>query len=97
MVRAEYVPQSAIGSALVISALRDQQPMVVEWKSHFYVLYGAIYDETQYENGTHEYLIHKLFLLDVRFSDQRREVEFNRESDDWGKIQGLLMLSAVRQ
>jgi hypothetical protein len=56
LVRAEYVPQSSMGSVLVISALQDHQPMLMEWRSHFYVLYGAIYDESQYENGTSEYL-----------------------------------------
>jgi hypothetical protein len=41
--------------------------------------------------------IFKIFLLDPRFSDQRREVSFDRQTDDWGKVQGLLTLKAVPQ
>jgi len=48
-----------------------------------------------YYTGQRDYIIHKLFLLDLRFSDSRREVSFNRESDDWSKVQGLLALSVV--
>jgi hypothetical protein len=32
-------------------------------------------------------------LLDPRFSDQRRETQFNRDADDWGQVQGLLQLA----
>jgi len=39
--------------------------------------------------------IRTLLLLDARFSDERRQVTFNRLSDDWGKVQGLLMLKAA--
>jgi hypothetical protein len=94
---AEYVPQTSINAGLIVGALQDQHALLIEWKSHLYVLYGAIFGETRYSSGTRQYSIHKLLLLDPRFSDQRRETVFNRETDDWGKIQGFLRLAVVRQ
>jgi len=96
MVSAEYVPQSSITPDLMISALIDQHSLLMKWKSHFYVLYGAIYDETVFSSGLRQFALHKLLLLDPRFSDQRRETEFNRDSDDWGKVEGVLTLAVAR-
>ena len=67
------------------------------WNSHLYVLYGAIYDETLYSDGTRMNVIHKLLLIDPRFSDARREVVFNRDTDDWTKFEGMLQLTAAPQ
>jgi hypothetical protein len=98
VVRAEYFPQSSINPRFMIKTLMDHQPMLIEWKSRIYVLYGAIFDETrQYNPDDWQFAIHKLLLLDVRFSGQRRETEFNNETDDWKQIQGLLTLSVVRR
>jgi len=98
MVRAEYFPQNSLHVNLMIKTLMDQQPMLLEWKSRVYVLYGAVFDETrQYNPDGWQFAIHKLLLLDVRFSDHRREIEFNNETDDWKKIQGLLTLAVVRK
>jgi hypothetical protein len=41
--------------------------------------------------------IHKILLVDTRFSDARRQVTFDRLADDWGKVQGLVMLKAAPQ
>lgn len=97
MVSADYVPQSSISPDLMISALVDQHAPLIEWKSHMYVLYGVIFDETRYDDGRRQYAVKKLLLMDPRFSDQRRDVEFNRATDDWGKVQGLLTLAVARQ
>jgi hypothetical protein len=35
-------------------------------------------------------------LIDTRYSDQRRDVSFNRQTDDWGKVGGLLKLTITR-
>jgi hypothetical protein len=96
VVRTEYVPKSSIGSATVIRTLLHQQPMLLKWKSHVYVLYGAIFDESRDDDGTRQFLIHKLLLLDLRYSDRRREAEFNRDTDDWGTLQGLLTVSVAQ-
>jgi hypothetical protein len=98
MVRAEYYPQSSVGAGTVIGTLMRQQPMLIEWKSRVYVLYGAVFDETRiYDPDGWRFVIHKLLLLDIRFSDQRWETEFKSETDDWETIQGFLTLSVVRQ
>jgi hypothetical protein len=94
MVNTEYVPQSAINPGLIIGSLQEQHAQLIEWKSHVYVLYGVIFNETRdLSSGVREYAVRKLLLLDPRFSDQRREVVFDRETDDWGKVQGLLTVA----
>jgi hypothetical protein len=96
-VEAEYFPQGSIYANLIVRTLLDQHAQLIQWKSHLYVLYGAIFDETRYSSGVREYAIHKLFLLDPRFSDQRREIVFNRDTDDWEQVQGLLTVAVSRQ
>jgi hypothetical protein len=61
------------------------------------VLYGAIYNETDFSDGSRLYTIKKLMLLDPRYSDYRREATFNRETDDWSTVEGLLMLTSKQQ
>jgi hypothetical protein len=97
MVNAEYAPQVSINSGSVIGALKEQRASLLEWKSHVYVLYGAIFGEARCLSGARQYSIAKFLLLDPRFSDQRRDAVFNRETDDLGKVQGLLTLSVVPQ
>jgi hypothetical protein len=97
MVKADYVPQNAITPELMIGSLLERRALLFEWKSHFYVMYGAIFDEILYTDGRRQLAVHRLSLLDPRFSDQRRETEFNRDADDWGKVQGLLTLAIARQ
>jgi hypothetical protein len=97
VVNAEYVPQGSINAGMLVGALQDQHALLIEWKSRLYVLYGAIFGATRYSSGNLQYSIHKLLLVDPRFSDQRRQTEFNRETDDWGKVQGLLRLAVVRR
>jgi hypothetical protein len=57
------------------------------------VIYSTIYSP---EGGRTD-SIFKIFLLNPRYSDQRREVIFDRQTDDWGKVQGLLTLKAAPQ
>ncbi len=95
-VTVEYLPATSLVSGL-INALAEKQPLLMEWNSHLYVVYGAIYDTVYSPEGARSDSILKLFLVDPRFSDQRREITFDRQTDDWGKVQGLLMLKAARQ
>jgi len=96
MVSADYIPHDSINPSLIVNTLREQHAPLIEWKSHLYVLYGALFDETRdSSSGVRAYAIHKLLLLDLRFSDQRREAVFDRETDDWGQMQGLLMVGFV--
>jgi hypothetical protein len=98
LVTAEYISPSAVNSATLIGVLTRKQALLMQWDSHLYVVYGVIFDLTVDDtNGARAYAIRKLWLLDSRFSDQRREVTFDRSTDDWGKVQGLLMLKAAPQ
>ena len=98
MVTAEYVPAAEVNPGLVIGALQRKRALLMEWNSHLYVVYGVISDEIlDSKTGASIDSIRKFLLLDTRFSDERREVSFTRETDDWGKVQGLLMLKAAPQ
>lgn len=69
------------------------QPLLMDWNSHLYVVQGVLFDEAVDTNGIHDYAIHKLMLLDPRFSDTRREASFDRLKDNWNKVEGLLVLT----
>jgi hypothetical protein len=60
---------------------------------HLYVVEGVTYVKTL-DNQTDSiaYAIHKFLLQDVRYSDSRRAVTFDRLTDDANKVQGLLFL-----
>lgn len=91
-ITAEYLPASSITSAQIIAPLLDNQALLIEWDLHIYVVAGALFNERLYASGVRDYALHKLFLLDTRFSGMRREVVFDRTKDDWTRIQGLLIL-----
>lgn len=94
MVTAKYLAPDAINAYLLIETLQQKHPMLMLWKSHLYVLYGATFIEDYDSNtDTSAKSIAKLLLIDTRYSDSRRTAEFNRETDDWSKVQGLLWVS----
>jgi hypothetical protein len=93
MVTAEYVAPNTMHPEQIIVSLLNKHAMLMEWKSHLYVLYGANFNETLYDTGVRDYAIRKLYLLDPRFSDDRRHVSFDREANDWTEVQGLVMLT----
>lgn len=98
LVNAEYVPQSSASAGLIVGSLTDQHALLIEWKSNVYILYGAIFDGTRDTgSGVEVYAIHKLLLLDPRFSDKRRVTEFDRETDNWEKVGGLSIVKVVPQ
>lgn len=97
VVHADYVPQSSLNAGLLVSALKNQQPMLFDWRSHVYVLYGAIFDVVSFDDGRVLYEVHKLLLLDLRYSDQRRETEFNKAIDDWDQVGGVMTVSVEQE
>jgi len=98
-VTADFLPQGGTLdiSRRIIGPLLDKDPVLMVWGSHLYVLYGAVFDEVVDSVEGSAYMIHKLLLLDVRYSDSRREVTFNRDTDDLSKIQGFLFVEAKPQ
>jgi hypothetical protein len=96
-VAAEYLPAASVNAASLINTLTAKYAPLMEWNSHLYVVYGVTFVETfDPDTGARTDAIHKLLLWDTRFSDGHREVVFDRLSDDWGKVQGLLVLTAAR-
>lgn len=81
----------------IVNTLKSKHSLLLEWNSHLYVLYGAIFDEVSTPDVGSQYMIHKLLLLDTRYSDARRKVTFNRDTDDWTKVHGLLLFTVGAQ
>ncbi len=96
-ITANYLAANAINPDPIIETLVKNQPALFEWDSHLYVLYGAIYDEKYFDTGGREFVIHKLLLLDTRFTGPRRETSFDREQDDWKDVLGLLIVNIAMQ
>ena len=96
-VSVDYVAHAAITPYTIIEPLRAQHAQLVEWNSHIYVMYGVLFDETRFYSGERSYAVHKLFLIDPRFSDARREVVFNRDTDDWDKVVGMSTITVATQ
>jgi hypothetical protein len=98
MVTADYLDPATINASNLITTLHDQHALLMEWNSHLYVCYGLTY-RRDYDpvTGAVVNTILKFLLLDTRYSDSRRKVVFNRESDDWSKVQGMLRVTAAPQ
>jgi hypothetical protein len=97
MVTAQYVPPDAINGYLLIETLQQKHALLMSWQSHLYVCYGVTYRKDSDTNGGVMDTILTFQLIDTRYSDSRREVVFNRETDDWKKVQGLLWVAVAPQ
>jgi len=95
-VAAEFVPPDQVGSGRVITAIANQHAPLMEWNSHVYVVHGVVFFWSAYGGSEQGYtpvtVIRRFLLWDTRYSDARREVVFNRETDDANSVQGLLFL-----
>jgi hypothetical protein len=96
LVDEQYWPAASVNPEGIIGSLMAQRPLLMLWNDRLYVMYGAIFDEYKYYSGANVHVIRTLLLVDTRFSDQRRYVSFNRQSDDWGRVTGLLALTIKR-
>jgi hypothetical protein len=98
MVTAQYIAPDAIYGSGLIETLQQKHAMLMLWKSHLYVLYGVNYvEDYDRETGRGTDNVSKLLLIDTRYSDARRNVEFDRQTDDWSKVQGVLWVAFTRQ
>jgi hypothetical protein len=85
LVTAEFVPATSLVGGTFIGTLNDKQPLLMEWNLHLYVVYGVVYSTAYSPEGGRTDSILKIFLVNPRYSDQRREVLFDRQTDDWGR------------
>jgi hypothetical protein len=98
LVTAAYIEPDAINGGLLIATLRDHHALLLQWNLHLYVCTGVSYVKG-YDSGTGAEIdtVTKFLLLDTRYSDSRRELVFDRDKDDWSKVQGVLWLTSVPQ
>lgn len=92
----QYWPGASVNADIIVNTLMAQRPMIMHWNDHLYVVSGVVFDEYKYSDGSDVRVIHKLLLIDPRYSDARRNSVFNRETDDWTKVSGLLALAITR-
>jgi hypothetical protein len=96
-VTAEYLTPDQVSAGHMIYMLAANHAPLMLWNSHLYVVNGMSYVENIDNESGVSYLTHKFFLQDTRFSDSRREVSFDRLTEDAGRVQGLLFLRAALQ
>ena len=101
MVTATYVTPDAVNSGMLITWFQNHHAALMQWNSRVYVVHGIVYQwtasgtpDTGQQDGT---VIHKFLLWDTCYSDSRREVVFNRETDDLGKVDGFLFVDVKPQ
>lgn len=97
MVTEEYLTPDEINAGHLIYMLRENRVPLMMWNSHLYVVAGVTYVESADDSGGIAYAVHKFLLEDARFSDSRREISFDRITEDTSKVQGLLFLRAAPQ
>jgi hypothetical protein len=98
-VMAEYLTPDKVNAGHLIAMIQAHHAPLMEWNSRLYVVHGIIYHwtvnsipETAEQQQS---VILKLLLWDVRYSDIRREVVFDRITDDLNAVQGVLFLQAT--
>jgi hypothetical protein len=97
-VAAEFWPTEAVDALRIVNTIKDKRALLMAWNSHLYVVYGVVYRWVTYSADTGPYCaLRRVLLLDTRFSDWRRAVEYNRETDDPAKVQGFLTVTTAPQ
>jgi hypothetical protein len=96
MVTAEYLTGNQVTAGHLIYMLREKHAPLMIWNLHLYVVNGVSYLGSV-ADGEVYYVTHEFFLQDTRFSDSRREVTFDRVTEDADKVQGLFFLRAAPQ
>jgi hypothetical protein len=101
IVTTEYLPAEQASSGHLITMILNQHAALMEWNSRLYVVHGVGYVWEGYSipdgGGGTMAVMRRLLLWDTRFSDSRREVVFNRYTDDVSKVQGFLFVEAKLQ
>lgn len=91
-----YWSGASVNAESIVRSLVEQHPLLMDWEGHLYVIYGVEFDEYAYSNAGIGDVIKKLLLVDARYSGKRRYVTFDRQTDDWGKVTGILALTITR-
>lgn len=95
-VTAEYLAPDQVNAGHLIYMIASDHAPLMMWNSHLYVVCGVTYVETlDNSEPSIAYAVHKFLLQDVRFSDARRTLSFDRLTEDPSKVQGLLFLQSA--
>jgi len=101
VVEATYTPGGAVSAGDLIRTIMNQGAALIEWNSRLYVVHGVVFqwmsNDTPESSGFPAAVVHKLLLWDARFSDSRRTVTINRDTDNLSKLQGLMFLEVKSQ
>lgn len=100
LVEAEYLTPEQVSAGHMVQMFKDQHAALMLWNSHLYVVHGIVYfwaGSNAPEGGSVYVVIRKFLLWDTRYSDSRRQLEFNRETDDPSQVQGLLFVRFTQQ
>jgi hypothetical protein len=101
MITAEYLTPDQVNAGHLIAMLKANHAPLMMWNSHLYIVSGVTYveiiDYSDGGGGVPMDTTHKFLLQDVRYSDSRREVTFDRLTDDPSKVQGILFLESKEQ
>ena len=95
MVTAEFLTPSEVNAGHIIYMLQNQHAPLMEWNSQLYVVLGVTYVESvNYSEGAASKMdtVHKFLLEDVGYSDSRRVVDFDRLTENTGRVQGFLFV-----
>ena len=92
-VAASFVPNGMIQANTIVASIKENKPLLIEWKGALYVLYGVVYDEHLHNSGRQDNVIRELLLIDPRHSDKRRFITFKRDRDDFGAVEGVASIS----
>lgn len=95
-VAAHYFSASAITSHQIVAFLMENQTLLVQWDSHFFVLRGAVFDDKVYSDGNRDIILRKLRLFDPDATAAAHEITFDREKNQWSQVQGFLLIKATR-
>ena len=96
-VTATYLTSDAVNAGTLLSWFQNNHAALMQWNSRVYMVHGRVYQwaaSATIDGGGVQTMpvIHKFLLWDTRYSDSRREVVFNRETDDLSKVEGFLFL-----
>jgi hypothetical protein len=101
MVNAVFFPPDQANVAYLVKAFTEQNALLMQWNSHIYVVHALVYfwiaSGATPETAGSQPVVHKFLLWDTRYSDSRRDLTFNRDTDDLSKVQGFLFVQVKPQ
>jgi hypothetical protein len=88
-----FVSNANIQGNGIVASLKQGMPLLMEWRSTLYVLYGVVYDERIYSSGRQDNFIREFLLIDPRYSDRQQLATFDRGKDNFTEVTGIASVS----